>query len=148
MEDSMRVRDIYAIFRQYPDIFPHIRLDKLQRQFERGQLLYRDGVVITFTRYRSSTRLGDCLAKSGDLVIHQIVNRSPGNGQAHRVLSALIKQQAAPAVWLTVRQDNKRAIQFYVRHGFRQVGNISWKDGTLPGIVMCYQPWIMTRGLF
>ena len=137
---SDQVREIYAIFRQFPNIFPHIRLDKLQRQFNSDQLLYQHGVVITFTRYRRATRLGDCQARAGDLIIHQIVNRHLGNGKAHRVLRAFIEEQAAPSVWLTVRKDNTRAIQFYLRNGFTEMGSIAWKGGALPGVVMCYQP--------
>jgi hypothetical protein len=36
-------------------------------------------------------------------------------------------------LYLSVRQENSTACQFYERHGMRVVGGVAWAKGTIPG---------------
>lgn len=38
-------------------------------------------------------------------------------------------------VWLSVRADNKRAIKFYQKMEFELMGDISWKQGEIKGVI-------------
>jgi len=40
-------------------------------------------------------------------------------------------------LYLSVRRENVIACQFYERNGMKVVGNIAWKNGTIPGQVYC-----------
>jgi len=126
---------VYKMFMLYKEIFPHIRKDYLERYIKKGEVILQKGVVIVFHRYIKGVHLGTAYISKGHYILHQIVANIPGNGNAGMVLSKFIKYTDAP-IWLTVRKDNERAIRFYEKHGFREVGTIQWADDTIPGVVM------------
>jgi hypothetical protein len=135
------IKEIYAIFAKYKDIFPHIRFDYIQRKIDSGCCIYEDDVVITYTVYKRKQRIGDNYAVKGDVMLHQIVNANPNNGKSAEVLQRFFEYTVeGKPVWLTVRTDNKRAIKFYGKMGFKDVGNIYWMKGKLPGQVFRHLP--------
>jgi len=42
------LKEICAQFQKRKDIFPRVRQDKLRRMIEAGQVVWQDGVVITY----------------------------------------------------------------------------------------------------
>ena len=136
------IKEVYGIFAQYEDVFPHIRFDYVQRKIETGRCVYEDDVVITFTVYKRKQRIGDNNhALKGEVMIHQIVNANPSNGKSSDVLQRFFEYTVeGKTVWLTVRSDNERAIKFYGKVGFKDVGNICWMKGKLPGKVFRHLP--------
>jgi|15BtaG_2_1085339.scaffolds.fasta_scaffold14629_2 RimJ/RimL family protein N-acetyltransferase len=136
------IKEVYGVFAQYEDVFPHIRFDYIQRKIETGRCVYEDDVVITFTVYKRKQRIGDNNhALKGEVMIHQIVNANPNNGKSAEVLQRFFEYAVeGKTVWLTVRSDNERAIKFYGKVGFKDVGNIYWMKGKLPGKVFRYLP--------
>ena len=131
-------KDVYAIFRAYPHIFPHMRYDKLCRMIEAQQCIWHDGVVVTYQRYRRTVRLGTILVPSGTTCLHQIAKAPTAEpGAASRVYTAFYAAAVPEALVLTVRADNAPAWAFYERHGLQRIGEIHWtqQGQPLPGYV-------------
>ena len=40
--------DIKNLFKKYKDIFPHVRMDRILRKIKKGQVIFEDGVIITY----------------------------------------------------------------------------------------------------
>lgn len=129
-----QVDEIYRHFYNNKTWFPHIRKDYIKRQVERGCCVYHDGIIITYNKYKRKQRLGSEHANKGDIILHQILNSKEGSGNAGIVLDQFFKMVEAP-VWLTVRAENIRAIQFYEKHKMKSMGAISWLKGQMKGIV-------------
>lgn len=123
-----------VVFRYHRQMFPHVRQDYVERMIAAQQVVYEHGVVITFGRYRKRVTLGTAVAESGDVVIHQIGNATPGNGNAMRVFCAFAAEMRTN-IWLSVRFSNVRARRFYEKAGFKHAGSIEWKNGAIPGAV-------------
>ena len=136
------IKEVYAIFHKHKDVFPHIRFDYLQRKINSDCCVYEDGVVITYTVYKRKQRIGDNNhAVRGDVMLHQIVNANLSNGKSAEVLQRFFEHTVeGKLVWLTVRTDNKRAIKFYEKIGFEDMGDIYWMKGKLPGKVFRHLP--------
>jgi RimJ/RimL family protein N-acetyltransferase len=130
-------KEIYDIFRQHGDFFPHIRYDYLQRRISGNQCVYQDGVVINYSIYKKSTRVGTCNIPRGHCMLHQIANGNEGNGNAKKVLKEFLTYIKVP-IWLSVRADNQRATNFYEKNGFIRVGTVEWMNGTLAGLIYRY----------
>jgi hypothetical protein len=46
------LKEIYGHFQKWKDVFPHVRRGKLRRMIGVGQVVWQDGVVITYHQYR------------------------------------------------------------------------------------------------
>ncbi len=126
------IEKINTIFKPYlKDIFPHLRYDYIQRKILSNKVVLEDDVVIIFGKYVKRQKVGDVNAKPGDAYISQIASIK---GNATFVLNKFFKWVNSN-VWLTVRKENNRARSFYEKNGMKEVGKISWKEGTLPGVV-------------
>jgi len=135
------IKEVYSIFHKHKEIFPHIRFDYLQRKINSGCCVYDDGVVITYTIYKRKNRIGENVANKGDVMLHQIVNADPSNGNSRKVLERFFEHTVeGKPVWLTVRSDNDRAINFYKKMNFEVMGDISWMGGKLPGVIFKHMP--------
>jgi len=128
------LNEIFQAFYKNKTWFPHIRKDYLRRQIERGNCIFEQGVIITYNEYQKRQRIGTQEAKRGDIILHQILNAQEGSGKAGLILEQFFKLVNKP-VWLTVRAENSRAIQFYEKHGMKNVGETSWLGGTMKGVV-------------
>lgn len=126
--------EIVSVFKQHKKLFPHIRLDYITKMLIDGKCIFEDGVVIMFNQYKRNNTIGTVTALKGTYTIKQIVNMNPGNGASERILNKFV-EFAGTDVYLSVRADNKRAIQFYNRTKFVEVGSVNWKQGTIPGCV-------------
>jgi hypothetical protein len=126
--------EIVKIFAQNRDIFPHIRGDYILRMIQTHKCIYKDGVVIMYTRYKRNNQIGNVVAEKHSYTIKQIVNVNKGNGMSAKILQEFLQSVSDP-VYLSVRADNLRAISFYKKMNFELVGNINWKNGTIPGHV-------------
>jgi hypothetical protein len=135
------LKEIYGHFQKHKDVFPHVRQDKLRRMIEAGQLVWQDGVVITYQQYRRAGRVAaTCLVKAnaGDVILHQILNAQQFSGAGGRVFEQFVAEVLKPSggdLYLSVREENTVARSFYERHGMSVVGKASWSRGTLPGLV-------------
>jgi ribosomal protein S18 acetylase RimI-like enzyme len=140
------VKKTMDIINLYPDIFPHLYKQgfKIIKYIERGELIHQDGVIITFSKYKSHGRLSKratTYKKKGDFILHQIATNHSNPGATTHVLNKFVdycKSQHAENLFLTVRELNHRAVSFYERYGFVRDSAIHWsskKDGTINGIV-------------
>lgn len=129
-----QLNEVLKIFRKYNKIFPYMRKDKLQDKIIKNEVIYDDGVVITFSKYKKKVKLGDVVAEKGVWSIQEIVNSDKGNGKATEVMKRFLDFVDSD-VYLTVRADNEDACQFYDEHGFKIIGNITWRGGEIAGLV-------------
>ena len=136
---SKQVKEIVKIFQQYPDIFPRgyfrFLTGTLDKHEKNGTLIYRNGVVLTYTKYKVSVNKYKFKIKPGDIKINQLVNKNQGNGKAKKEFLSFLKKHKKTNLILDVRSNNKKAIRFYRKNGFKKVDETSFgKD--MKGIVM------------
>ena len=134
-----KVYDIIKIFKQYPKIFPsgYFRFlpAVLDKHIKDKTLIYKNGVVLTYTKYKKRpNKYAKYGIEGGDVKIHQFLNKNQGNGKAKPMFKKFIKKHKKSNFVLEVMKNNKRAIKFYNKNGFRKVGNT--KFGKLSGIIM------------
>jgi hypothetical protein len=132
------LKEIYGHFQKRKDVFPHVRQDKLRRMIEAGQVVWQDGVVITYQRYRKRTRVGDIDIPAGSIMLHQILNIRQFSGKGGEVFEQFVKEIVKPSggdLYLSVREENAVAHSFYGRHGMKVAGKVAWSGGTIPGLV-------------
>jgi GNAT superfamily N-acetyltransferase len=133
----------------YPNLFPHLYKQgfKLKKYFNNpnGGVVIEDGVVITFEKSKSNTKVAKksfARKKKGDMILHQIAAKER-NGSAQRVMDKFIeycKGKRCENIILSVRTSNQTAIKFYKKNGFQLVdSNASlWnnkKDGAIGGSI-------------
>jgi len=135
LDDFTVIKSIFAPHQK--TYFPHIRSDYIERKIKSGNIIIEDGVVIVFGVYKRKQAIGKLHAVKGDAHIGQIVVQQQGNGNASKVLQKFFSEMNTK-VWLTVRAENERARAFYRKNGMKEVSEISWAGGTIPGIVYCY----------
>ena len=139
--------DIKSLFYKHKEIFPHIRQDKLLHYIETGNCIYDNEVAITFNVYKRKVRIGyrysffwrkvrigNIVANKGDCILHQIVSKS---GKASKILQDFFKY-IDTKVYLTVRESNTKAIDFYLKNDMLKIGEIAWKNNTIPGKIFLY----------
>jgi hypothetical protein len=132
------LKEIHALFQNRKDVFPHVRQDKLRRMIEAGQVVWQDGVVITYQQYKKRTRVGEVQIPAGSIMLHQILNSRQFSGKGGEVFEQFVKEIVRPAggdLYLSVRKENAVACSFYERHGMKVVGKVSWSGGRIPGLV-------------
>lgn len=135
MNDFDAIKTTFAPYQK--TYFPHIRSDYIERKIKSENVIIEDSVVIIFGVYKRKQRIGNVEAQRGDAHIGQIVTSLCGKGNASAVLQKFFKEMNTN-VWLTVRAENSRARAFYVKNDMKEVGEISWSDGKIPGVVYLY----------
>jgi hypothetical protein len=143
-----QLKEIFGLFRAYPAIFPHIRQDALSRRIAAGQLIYEDGVAITYQQYKKRTRVGTVDVPAGAVMLHQILNGKQFNGAGRRVFEQFCTEIVRPLggqLYLSVRQENTTACQFYERHAMKVVGSVAWARGTIPGLIYFKGPCLISE---
>ena len=130
--------EIMDVFKQYKDVFPHIRSDKIQRMIESENLVWEEKVLITYNHYQRRQRVGTYEAQKGDCILHQIAAKNH-NGSASQALQNFFDFVKPRRVFLSVRSDNEIAKKFYLKNNMKLVGATSWARGTLPGDVYLYE---------
>ena len=128
---------VKRIFNENRKLFPHIRKDYLKGMIKRGTVVLENDVVIIYNFYKRNYKVGNVQSKKGDVVLSQIVAKNR-DGSASKVLQRFFNHVKKP-VYLTVRQDNEIARQFYLKNGMKLVGETSWVKGTMLGDVYLYE---------
>ena len=137
---SNKIKDIINIFKQYPDIFPsgYFRFlpATLEKHDKKGTLIYKNGVVLTYTKYKKTVnKYKKYIIKPGDVKLNQLVNKNQGNGKAKKIFLKFMKTHKDSNLLLDVLASNKRAIKFYRKNGFKKIADTKFGD-KLKGIVM------------
>ena len=128
--------EVYSVFRQHKEYFPHIRKDKLQREIENQNIIFDSGVVLAHQMYKRAVSLGNKRFEKGTAIIHQIANKNQGNGNAYKILNQFINSLSSKCrCVLTVRKSNNTARKFYERNGFNVVGKIKWSNNSIDGLI-------------
>ena len=133
------VNDIIDIFKLYPDIFPggYFRFlkSKIHKKIEKNEIIFKDGVVLTWTKYKRKTKLTPSMSIiKGEIKINQLVNQNQGNGLAKKIFVDFIRDNPT-TLYLDVKSDNERAIEFYKKNNFKPIGEKIFGKN-IKGIVM------------
>ena len=132
--------EVWKVFQDNKEWFPHVWNTKVKKRLINNELIFQDGVVITYSKSRRNGKIGrdtDVFITKGDYIIHQIINSKQGNGNAEKVIKEYF-DHVNQNVYLTVRSENITANKFYEKVGMSMVGNISWSKGTMSGNVWKY----------
>ena len=132
--------EVWKVFQDNKEWFPHVWNTKVKKRLINNELIFQDGVVITYSKSKGNGKIGrdtDVSITKGDYVIHQIINSKQGNGNAEKVIKEYF-DHVNQNVYLTVRSENITANKFYEKVGMSMVGNISWSKGTMSGNVWKY----------
>lgn len=133
--------EAWEYFHNNKEWFPHVRKSHVRNRLENGQLILQDNVLITQHEYQKTGPIGrntDVISSKGDYIIHQIIAKNKGSGEASKVLKEYF-EYVPTDVFLTVRADNENANKFYAKVGMEIVGTITWSQGKMPGNVWKYQ---------
>ena len=146
--------DIIAIFKKYKEWLGHIRHDYVQQMIMNNAkkfnfistltskhkgtslLIFERDVVLSYSVYKVNRKIGTASAKKGDCILHQICAKNR-DGSASDVLQRFFKY-INKKVYLSVRKDNTEAIDFYLKNDMLEIGDIAWKDKTIPGKIFLY----------
>ena len=131
---------VWKVFQDNKEWFPHVWNTKVKKRLINNELIFQDGVVITYSKSKRNGKIGrdtDVSITKGDYIIHQIINSKQGNGNAEKVIKEYF-DHVNQNVYLTVRSENITANKFYEKVGMSMVGNISWSKGTMSGNVWKY----------
>ena len=140
------LEEIMDVFKQYADTFPHIRKDKIETMIEFHNVIWEEGVLITYNHYKRKQKvammskknrvLSAYEAQKGDCILHQIAAKNQGDGSGKRVFKRFIEYNKGRDIVLSVRTENDRAIKFYKKNGFIKVSDIEWgRDKQVKGQV-------------
>jgi len=132
--------EVWKVFQDNKEWFPHVWNTKVKKRLINNELIFQDGIVITYSKSRRNGKIGrdtDVSITKGDYIIHQIINSKQGNGNAEKVIKEYF-DHVNQNVYLTVRSENITANKFYEKVGMSMVGNISWSKGTMSGNVWKY----------
>ncbi len=140
------LEEIMDVFKQYGDTFPHIRKDKIETMIEFHNVIWEEGVLITYNHYKRKQKvammskknrvLSAYEAQKGDCILHQIAAKNQGDGSGKRVFKRFIEYNKGRDIVLSVRTENDRAIKFYKKNGFIKVSDIEWgRDKQVKGQV-------------
>jgi len=132
--------EVWKVFQDNKEWFPHVWNTKVKKRLINNELIFQDGVVITYSKSKRNGKIGrdtDVSITKGDYIIHQIINSKQGNGNAEKVIKEYF-DHVNQNVYLTVRSENITANKFYEKVGMSMVGNISWSKGTMSGNVWRY----------
>lgn len=105
------------------------------------RVLEHDGVVVGYTLIDKAAKALDIEAADGlpELSRCYVLPEHHGNGAAQRLLDDTLAAFTG-AIRLTVNEQNARAIRFYQRNGFRQVGEAVFVCGSER-----HRDWVMVR---
>jgi GNAT superfamily N-acetyltransferase len=93
-----------------------------------------DGVLAAFAQLRANGEVPSCVAGSAPIELLRFYVDRPwqGRGVAHELMDTVVdaaRSRGARTLWLGVWERNPRAIVFYGKHGFRDVGCQPFKLG-------------------
>ena len=126
------IKDMEKIFKQYPEVFPSGYFKffnaSMAGKIKNKEIEFndKDGVILTWKVYKKSSMLHtkEFPLRPGDVKVNQLVNRTPGNGKAKEIFMKFLKKHKGKNVYLDVRSDNPRAINFYKKNNFKKIGEV------------------------
>lgn len=135
-----KVTEIIDIFKLYPEVFPggyyRFLKGRLYNKIDRNELIYKKGVVLTWTKYKRKTKISPTISILKDEIkINQLVNKHQGNGMAKKIFKDFLNKHKT-TFYLDVKKDNIRAIDFYKKNNFAIVGEKLFGKSKIPGIIM------------
>ena len=133
--------EAWEYFHSNKEWFPHVRKFHVRNRLKWGQVIIQDNVIITQQQYKRTGKIGhhtDVITSKGDYIIHQIIAKNKGSGEASKVLKEYFEHVHSNVV-LTVRESNENANRFYSKVGMEIVGTITWSQGKMPGLVWKYE---------
>jgi hypothetical protein len=137
------IDEIYNVFKLYPEVFPDVYFRFLKADLEeavtKGTFVYQEGIVMTWKRYQRNGMIKDVVPyKAGDYLLEKMVSLDPGNGVASEYLSSFLMNVVKTGTcFVKVVADNKRAVNFYIKNGFKKIADVMF--GSIPGIVMKWE---------
>lgn len=134
------IPEIINIFKLYPDVFPggyyRFLKGRLNDKIVKNELIYKNGVVLTWTKYKRKTKISpEVSILKDEIKINQLVNKNQGNGMAKKIFQDFLNKHKTK-FYLDVKKDNKRAIDFYKKNNFVVVGEKTFGLMKIPGLVM------------
>ena len=144
VKKNPKIKKMVKIFKQYyPDIFPrgYFRFleGNLQEKIKNKEIIFKNGVILTWKIYKKvPTQYKNLGLTPDDIKINQLVNKNQGNGAAKKIFLGFLKKHKNKVLMLDVRSNNKKAIRFYKKNGFKTVAKTKFKD--LSGIIMKKSP--------
>ena len=140
-QKEIDVQELINIFKIYPEVFPggYFRFLKgrLCNKIDKNELIYKDGVVLTWTKYKRKTKISPNISILKDEIkVNQLVNKNEGNGVAKYIFSTFINNHSETTLYLDVKADNTRAIEFYKKNNFTIVGEKLFGKSQIPGLIM------------
>lgn len=111
----------------------HLRRDLADPRFD-FRIALEDGVVIGYCKIGPPV-FTDEVESAGTVQLHQLYVEPAhhGHGVAATLLDWAIahaRRDGATGLLLTVWEENARAQRFYVKHGFRHVGDYAFRTGS------------------
>ena len=140
-QKEIDVQELINIFKIYPEVFPggYFRFLKgrLSDKIMKNELIYKDGVILTWTKYKRKTKISPNISILKDEIkVNQLVNKNQGNGMAKYIFSTFINNHSGTTLYLDVKADNTRAIEFYKKNNFTIVGEKLFGKSQIPGLIM------------
>lgn len=132
------LEDVWEIIKAHRDVFPHVWKTKIREKIKAKQVIFHKGVLITFLKYKRTSRVGSVSTGKGDIHLQQIAKHPKSKTNASNVLQSFIKMMDSD-VYLSVRSNNKIARRFYEKNNMRKVGKISWSGGSMSGVVYSHK---------
>ena len=100
-------------------LYYYIKIKNNSKLFSQNE----NGIVLTWTKYKRKTKISPTVSiLKGDIKINQLVNRYQGNGMANKIFSTFINNHYGTTLYLDVKADNERAINFYKKNNFKVIG--------------------------
>jgi len=132
--------EIQKGFKLYVDEghFTYIRHDYIVRSIEAKEVFYDNGVIAIIRQMKRAGRIGNFRYGAGAWHIHKFLSLDKKNTVAPFVFmrNFLDEYVKCGLVFCTVHISNLLSIGFCKAIGFKVVGDISWSDGTIPGVVL------------
>ncbi len=100
-------------------------------------IIFLDKHAVGYAKLREGSK-PDCLETENSVELQRIylVERVFGKGIGAILLNHCLetaKQKGFETLWLGVWEENRRALRFYEKHGFRRVGKITFPYGATTG---------------
>jgi predicted acetyltransferase len=135
-----KVTEIIDIFKLYPQVFPggyyRFLKGRLYNKIDRNELIYKKGVVLTWTKYKRKTKISPNISiLKGEIKVNQLVNKNQGNGMARKIFKDFLNKHKT-TFYLDVKKDNIKAINFYKKNNFTVVGEKLFGKSQIPGLIM------------
>lgn len=122
-------------------IHESFNLEKIRAEIEDDAatffIVYRNGCAVGYAKMRAGSKV-ECVKTKNSVELQRIylVERVFGKGVGKILLNHCLdfaRAKGFETLWLGVWEQNPRAIRFYEKHGFRQVGTITFPYGDTDG---------------